>query len=139
MDKYLVSEIPGNQQVVIDVPEGYLRVAGYVDQDTGDGRMVFTRATKFAETGSEVSYDKDNIPLMQMHIQTPERAMVIAHAFMQLAESMQEWADDAECSDNCEECNCNDCPVRDQCFAEDAEDAEEDAFMRNREGGRENG
>ena len=139
MDKYLVSEIPGNQQVVIDVPEGYLRVAGYVDPNTGDGRMVFTRATRFAETGSEVSYDKDNIPLMQMHIQTPERALVIADAFVRLADSMQEWADDAECANNCEEGNCDDCPVRDQCFAEDAEDAEEEAFMKKFNGGTNNG
>ena len=128
MDKYLVSEIPGNQQVVIDVPEGYLRVAGYVDSNNGDGKMVFTRATTFAETGSSVGRSDDSIPLLQMHIQTPERALVIAHAFMKLADTMQEWVDNAECSDNCEECNCDDCPEHDQCFAVDDEDAEEEGF-----------
>ena len=126
MDKYLISAIPVNQQVVIDVPEGYLRVAGFVDRDNGDGRMVFTRATKYAALGSSVGRDDDSIPLLQINIPTAERALVIADAFMRLADSMKDWEDDVECVDNCEEGNCDDCPVRDQCLAGDREDEEED-------------
>ena len=126
MDKYLISAIPVNQQVVIDVPEGYLRVAGFVDRDNGDGRMVFTRATKYAALGSSVGHDEDSIPLLQINSPTAERALVIADAFMRLADAMKDWEDGVECVDNCEEGNCDDCPVRDQCLAGDREDEEED-------------
>ncbi len=122
MDKYLVSEIPVDQQVIIDVPEGYLRVSGYVDGTNGDGRMVFSRATEFAETGGMVRPSSHNIPLLQMHVQTPARALVIARAFMQLAEEMREWEDEAERMEQCEECNCDDCPQYDFCYGDGDED-----------------
>lgn len=126
MEKYLVSEIPQNQQVVIDVPEGHLRIAGYVDSDRGDGRMVFSRSYKHAEVGSHAGFDADAVPLLQMHIQSRERALVIARAFLKLAEDMEQWEDDATASDACEECSCDDCPQHDFCFADDEEDNEED-------------
>ncbi len=122
MDKYLVSAIPAEQQVIIDVPEGYLRVSGYVDGRDGDGRMVFSRATEYADTGNTVMPNKHNIPLLQMHIQTPERAMVIARAFVQLAEEMRDWEDDADRMEACEECNCDDCPQYDFCYGDGDDD-----------------
>lgn len=122
MEKYLVSEIPQHQQVVIDVPEGYLRVAGYVNEDTGDGRMVFSRATKFADVGSAAVSESESVPLLHLHVQTPERARAIARAFMQLADNLQDWEDAAEMSDACEECNCDDCPQHDFCYSDDEED-----------------
>lgn len=126
MEKYLVSEIPQHQQVVIDVPEGHLRIAGYVDEDRGDGRMVFSRSSVHAEVGSHSGFDADSVPLLQMHIQSKERALVIAHAFMQLAEDMEKWEDDTAMSDACEECSCDDCPQRDFCYSDNDEGGEED-------------
>ena len=133
MDKYLVSEIPTNQQVIIDVPEGFLRITGYVDHDTGDGKMVFTRAIDYESSGSEVPHGSGIIPLMQMHIQSPLRALVIAEAFINLANEMKEYRDDDDdddwFDDECETYDCDDCPKHDICFGgDDPDDYEEEEF-----------
>ena len=125
MDKFMVTEIPAEQQVVIDVPEGYLRVTGSMDPSNGDGRLVMTRALEPADPGTETN-SEHTIPLLQIHIQSPERAMVIATALYRLAEMMKAWRIDNDVldedeDDDCEDC-CPGCPHYDVCAGCDDDD-----------------
>lgn len=118
MDKYLVSAIPDEQQVVIDVPEGFLRISVSMDDASGEGRLVLASARNRANVGEEVHDMAERTPILQMRIETPQRAEALARALLSLADTMHEWLGDEEviCEDDSE---CEDCANRGICFADD--------------------
>ena len=118
MSKYLVSEIPENQHMIIDVPEGFMRVCGAINPDTGEGNMAFSQAFASANTGEKVSSGSHSIPLLQMRIQSPEKALTIAQAFTDLAIRMKEFYDE----EDMESPDCDECSYQGRCFGQCEED-----------------
>ena len=88
MEKFIMSEIPDNQQVVLDVPVGHLRMRGNILRD-GAGEMVFAIADESATIGDRVR-DYIRSDALRIICQTPEKAETIAQAFLELAADMRE-------------------------------------------------
>lgn len=115
MDKYLVTEIPENQHVMIDAPEGFMRVTGSVDEVFGDGNIFFVRESECGD-----------VPLLQMRIRTPERARGIAEAFNQLADLMECWINADDCPACCMGCEDDDGSVHYEFSYEEVPDDEQE-------------
>ena len=92
MDKYLVTEIPDNQLVVIDVPEDGMDITSYIDDDSGNAHVVFTKESAGI-----------TIPLLRVNISYPEQAQGIAAAFARLADAIDAQPED-EPQPCCREC-----------------------------------
>ena len=111
MEKFLMQEIPENTQVVLNVPEGRLRVGGSVDTEAGEGALIFGIADEEAKQGSRHAPGNDT-QAVRIIIQDPDRLRTIARACEELAERMEallyeeDDGDDEGCSDCSGCCGC---------------------------------
>ena len=87
MEKFIMSELGDNEQVVLDVPVGCLRLH-YDTLHDGAGEMVFSISEECADPGTR-AYDEDCSDAVRIICQTPEKAETIARAFIELASYMR--------------------------------------------------
>lgn len=121
MSKYLVKPILKEQEVLIDTPEGYLRVTAGMNDMTGEGSLILSEAYEYAKPGDDVSSNEERVPLAKVRITSKERALTIARVMLELASKMREWEDDDEdCDEDC--IDCDTCEHREVCLSEDEED-----------------
>lgn len=117
MGKYLVKPILKEQEVLIDTPEGYLRVTAGMNDLTGEGSLILSEAYEYVKPGDDVPNNEEQVPLAKVRITSKERALALARVLLELASKMREWEDDDEdCVD------CDTCEHREICQAEDEED-----------------
>lgn len=121
MGKYLVKPILKEQEVLIDTPEGYLRVTAGMNDMTGEGSLILSEAYEYAKPGDDVPSNEEQVPLAKVRITSKERALTIARVLVELASKMREWEDDNEdCDKDCVDCDT--CEHREVCLSEDEED-----------------
>ena len=121
MGKYLVKPILKEQEVLIDTPEGYLRVTAGMNDMTGEGSLILSEAYEYAEPGADVPNDEEQVPLAKVRITSKERALTLARVLLKLASKMREWEDnDEDCDEDC--IDRDTCEHKEVCLSEDKED-----------------
>ena len=84
-----MKDIPEGEHVVLDVPEGQLRIGGVVHPN-GEAIAVFSISDEQAVAGSRPTSKPSDRTAVEIVLQTPERAETIALAFIELANKMRE-------------------------------------------------
>ena len=90
MERFIMTELAENEQVVLDVPVGHMRLHYRILRD-GAGEMVFSIADDHAVPGMAL-HDTVRTEALRIICQTPEKAEVIARAFIGLADHMRKAA-----------------------------------------------
>lgn len=120
MEKFVMTPIPDEDQVVLDVPEGRLRM-DFEIHDNGEGLMLFSIAKEYERPGAFAKRQESEVPALKLVVQSPEKANAIAHAFLAMADAMEDFADDEDDDDDEDEIGYDD-PEDDE-----EEDDEEDS------------
>ena len=110
MDRFVMTPIPEEDVVVLDVPEGKM-ILDYEVKENGEGLMYFYIHKD----------DGDDVLAMKMSVQSPKKARVLSAAFKSMAEDLE---DGEECY--VEGCECD--PDIEFFFDEDEDDFDEDNF-----------
>lgn len=124
MGKFVtMKDIPEGEQVILDVPEGRLRVGGIV-RPYGEALAIFSIAEETEKPGSRPAHKTTDRQAVKIVVQTPERAETIALAFIEMARKMREVMGEVPPTDDedeeedeeevpfCDPASCEGCPCR---------------------------